>query len=259
VIDPTAIPTGFPSLDKTLSGGFRTGDLIVLAGDAGSGTSALALAIAIRAGALGSLFLTGEMTSDRVAERALAMEARVLLSDIRLSSLSEDDEDNVAAAAARLRLQAPVVRTLQGGGSTEVAKHVGELPEVRLVIVDGLEALVPQAESREDHLAFAVQSLKRLALAAQVAVVLVTHLPLFDRQRHDRRPRLDDLGVRGALAVHADLILGLYREELYLADMAVEGASELLILKRRDGAPGYVDLFFYPQWLRFEDVLESAG
>lgn len=259
MIDPTAIPTGFTSLDKTLGGGFRTGDLIVLAGDAGSGTSALALAIALRAGAVGSLFLTGEMTSDRVAERALSMEARVLLSDIRQSALSEEDEDNVAAAAARLRLQAPIVRTLQGGGSTEVAKNVGELPEVRLVVVDGLEALVTQADHREDHLAFAVQSLKRLALTAQVAVVLVTHLPQFDRQRLDRRPRLDDLGARGTLLTHADLILGLYREELYLADLAVEGAAELLILKRRDGAPGYVDLFFYPQWLRFEDVLETVG
>lgn len=259
MIDPTAIPTGYPSLDKTLGGGFRTGDLIVLAGDAGSGTSSLALAIALRAGVAGSLFLTSEMTSDRVAERALAMEARVLLDDIRLSSLSEDDQDNVAAAAARLRIQAPIVRTLQGGGSTEVAKIVGELPDVRLVIVDGLESLATQAEHRDDHLAFAVQSLKRLALAAQVAVVLVTHLTHFDRQRADRRPRLDDLGARGSLLIHADLILGLYREELYMADMAVEGASELLLLKRRDGAPGYVDLFFYPRWLRFEDVLESVG
>lgn len=257
--DPSAIPTGFPSLDRTLGGGLRTGDLIVMGGDAGSGTSSLSLAIALRAGAAGSLFLTGEMSSDRVAERALAMEARVQLGDIRGSTLSVAEEENVAAAATRLRLLAPIVRTLQGGGTGEVAKAVGELPDVRLVVVDGLEALVTDPLRREEQLAFAVQSLKRLAVAAQVAVLLVMHLPLLDRQRTDRRPRLDDFGTLGSVAVHADTVLGLYREELYLADMAVEGAAELLVIKRRDGAPGYVDLFFYPQWLRFEDVLETEG
>lgn len=259
MIDPSAIPTGFPSLDRALGGGLRTGDLIVMGGDAGSGTSSLSLAIALRAGAAGSLFLTGEMSSDRVAERALAMEARVELGDIRASTLSVTEEENVAAAATRLRLLAPIVRTLQGGGTGEIAKAVGELPDVRLVVVDGLETLVTDPLRREEQLAFAVQSLKRLAVAAQVAVLLVMHLPLLDRQRTDRRPRLDDFGTLGSIAVHADTILGLYREELYLADMAVEGAAELLVIKRRDGAPGYVDLFFYPQWLRFEDVLETEG
>lgn len=257
--DPSTIPTGFPSLDKTLGGGLRTGDLIALGGDAGSGTSALSLAISLRAGAAGSLFLTSEMSSDRVAERALAMEARVLLTDIRLSNLSETDEENVAAAATRLRYLAPIVRTLQGGGSTEVAKAVGELPDVRLVVVDGLESLMTDPINRDEQLSFAILSLKRLAVVAQVAVLLITHLPLLDRTRNDRRPRLEDFGILGSIAVHADTVLGLYREEIYLADMAVEGAAELLVLKRRDGAPGYVDLFFYPQWLRFEDVLETGG
>lgn len=259
VSDPSAIPTAFPSLDKTLGGGLRTGDLIVLGGDAGSGTSALSLAIALKAGVAGCLFMTSEMSSDRVAERALAMEARVTLSDIRMSALSESDEESVAAAATRLRYSAPIVRTLQGGGTTEVAKAVGELPNVRLVVVDGLEALITDPMNRDDQMSFALLSLKRLAVVAQVAVLLVTHLPLLDRQRNDRRPRLDDFGVNGSVTVHADTVLGLYREEIYLADMAVEGAAELLVLKRRDGAPGYVDLFFYPQWLRFEDVLETSS
>lgn len=258
MIDPTTISSGYTSLDRTLGGGFRIGDLIVLAGDGGSGTSSLALAMALRAGTSGCLFFTSEMTSDRVAERALSMEARVLLGDIRQSTLTPEDEANVQAAAARLRFSAPLVRTMHGGGTTEIAKAVGELPDVRFVIVDGLEALTTQHENREDQLAFAVQSLKRLAITAQVAIVLVTHLPRFDRQRTDRRPALEDLGANGAIIVHADLVLGLYREELYLADLAVEGAAELLVLKRRDGAPAYVDLYFYPQWLRFEDVLESV-
>ena len=109
-MDPSSIPTAFPSLDKTLGGGLRTGDLIVLGGDAGSGTSSLSLAIALKAGVAGSLFLTSEMSSDRVAERALAMEARVMLSDIRLSTLSDEDQENVAAAKAAYKVYSQIRR-----------------------------------------------------------------------------------------------------------------------------------------------------
>ena len=255
--DTELLPTGFPTLDKFLNGGFRVGDLIVLGGDAGSGTSSLALAIALNAGVAGCLFLTGEMSSDRVAERALASEARVQLSDIRSQTLSEIDQENVAAAATRLRYQAPVVRSLQGGGVDAVALAVGEQAGVTLVVVDGLESLLTGSESREDQLAYAVLALKRIAINARVAILLVTHLPLLDRLRMDRRPRLEDFGAKGAIGIHADLVLGLHREEIYVADLSLKGAAELLCLKRREGPLGYVDLFFYEDWLRFEDVLET--
>ena len=255
--DTELLPTGFPTLDKHLNGGFRVGDLVVLGGDTGSGTSSLALAMALNAGAAGCLFLTGEMSSDRVAERALASEARVALSDIRGGTLGEIDQENVAAAATRLRYQAPVVRTLQGGGVDAVALAVGEQAGVTLVVVDGLEAMLTGPESREDQLAYAVLALKRIAINARVVVLLVTHLSLLDLTRLDRRPRLDDFGAKGAIGIHSDLVLGLYREEIYAADLSLKGAAELLVLKRREGPLGYVDFYFYDQWLRFEDVLES--
>src|SRR4051812_31579338 len=76
---------GFPSLDKMLGGGFRRGDLVVLGGDVGSGKSALALAIAIRASLLGTktVVLTGEMSVERVLERVMAIEARIRIDDLR--------------------------------------------------------------------------------------------------------------------------------------------------------------------------------
>ena len=100
-------------------------------------------------------------------------------------------------------------------------------------------------------------SLKRLALQRKVAVLLTTHLPHLARERQDRRPRLTDFGLGGAIGTHADLVLGLYREELYEADLGVSGAAELLLLKNRDGARGYVDLYFDTRYSRFEDVLEE--
>jgi len=102
-----------------------------------------------------------------------------------------------------------------------------------------------------------VLSCKRLALRRGLVVLLTTHLPLFDRRRADLRPHLDDFGARGAIAAHADLVFGLFREELYQRQAVLSGAAELHLLKHRTGDLGYVDLFFDAPCLRFEDVMEA--
>lgn len=259
-VDPAIIPTGFLSIDRAVGGGIRRGDLIVLGGDEGVGCSALALAMSLRMSAR-TLLLTSEMQPERVYERALAMSARVSLESLRLGVVDEAERTRLAAAAVDLRDRAPIVDLLGDDGlsAVEVATHHDPQPEV--VIVDGLEALIGSAyahtQARDEALAYAVLGLKRLAARRNVAVVLLSHLPMLDRTRHDRRPRLTDFGVRGAIGTHADLVFGLYREELYDGDLGVQGATELSLLKHRDGALGYIDLFFYPQWMRFEDVLEA--
>lgn len=264
----TAVPTGFPSLDRALAGGFRPGELVVLGGDVGSGTSALALGVALRVAAGGTasasgaatpraLLLSGEMAPERVIERAVAIEARVPLEALRLDALDLDQLARFQAASARLRTQAPAVRWLGAGGPTVVADALASGPGAQLVVVDGLEALFDGAAARDDVLAAGVLALKRLAVERAVVVLLVTHLPQLDRERTDRRPRLADFGVRGAVGVHADVVFGLYREELYETDLGVTGAAELLMLKRRDGPPGYVDLYFDRACLRFEDMLDD--
>ena len=160
-----------------------------------------------------------------------------------------------------MRDRAPIIETLGDGGAEAVARAADSNPAPAVLIVDGLEALVSRDHSRfqprDEALAYAVLALKRLALARNAAVICLAHLPLLDRQRHDRRPQLTDFGVRGAVGTHADVVLGLYREELYDADMGVAGATELRLLKNRDGALTYVDLFYYAKWLRFEDVAET--
>ena len=86
---PDTVPSGFPSLDRVLGGGFRRQDLVVLGGDVGSGKSALALAIAVRAAQAGmpTLYLSGEMSPERVLERALALEGRAPIDDLRQGRL----------------------------------------------------------------------------------------------------------------------------------------------------------------------------
>ena len=257
--DPWLVPAGFPSLAPLVHGGFRAGDLIVLGGDAGSGSSSLALSFALRASAMHTpaLVLSSESTSARTFERALTAVARVPLDVLRRGVLDDTSRSAVSAAATHLREHAPVIMSLDGSGMAGVLRALEATPGTRLLVIDGLEALLTDASSRDNALAYAVLACKRLAVSRDVVVLLTAHLPLLDHSRQDLRPRITDFGVRGSVATHADLVLGLFREEIYQRDSALRGAAELHLLKHRTGDLAYVDLYFEAPCLRFEDVVEA--
>ena len=120
-----------------------------------------------------------------------------------------------------------------------------------------LQALAVGSTTQDEQFAHAIRELKRVAVELNIAVMLTGHTPYLVSTRADPRPTLADLGALGAPAQHADIVLGLFREELYPALQGAEGATELSILKNRNGPSGmYVDLYFYKQWLRFEDMAE---
>jgi replicative DNA helicase len=251
------ITSGFPSLDSLLGGGLRRGDLIVLAGDVGVGKSALTLAMTMRSTAAGqsAVYMTGEMSTARVMERALAIEGRVRVDDLRRGGLDDVAHSGVAAAAIGLRRRPPFIEDLHGGldgVSDFLAQNLG----IDLTIIDPIQALLRGDTSVDEELAGIARRLKELALRRSTVILAVTGLRDSVAGRTDLRPTLRDLGGLGALRHHADVVLGLYREELYSPSPHVEGATELAVLKNRSGPTGLVDLFFYKQWLRFEDMVE---
>src|SRR6266480_879434 len=210
------IPTGFPSVDKLLGGGVRRRDLIMLGGDVGAGKSALALGIALR-----------------VAQQELAVRLRGLPLTI-------------------LPLAAPDLET--------AFERLAPLRDLALVVVDYLQ-LVPAPASgargpQDEELAQVLRRLKAVALERQVALLVVAQLPKFHPERENPRPTLDDFGHLGAIKQHADVVLGIFREEMYRPGGGVEGATELLVAKNRNGPTGFVDLYFYRRWMRFEDMLD---
>lgn len=253
-----AFPTGFPSVDRVLGGGVRTGDLIVLGGDVGSGKSALALAMALRSAQedRATLFVTTEMTSDRVMERVLAIEGRARMDDIRQGSLDEGSRASVGAAAFRLRERFPSVFQLGRDPLETLESLVAEPGPSRLVVVDAMQGLATAGRALPEAEAEVVRSLKRMAVEHGAAILATSQLTEPVAGRPDPRPQLDDFGALGSVKHHADVVLGLFREEMYRKDPGVDGATELLVLKNRDGLTGYVDLYFYKQWLRFEDMLD---
>jgi replicative DNA helicase len=253
-----AIASGFQSLDTLLGGGFRRGDLIALGGDVASGKSALALAFAIRASANGSrvAFLTSEMSTERVLERIIAIEARAPVDDLRKGSLNDQSRASAGAVALRLRDRLPIVERLPMG---QPAEHVGALidglPELEFVVIDSLAAFAQGARPLDEDLAAGIRFLKGLAVERNVAILVTAPLPQLSA-RPDRRPTLDDFGALGSVKQHADVVFGLFREDMYQPSRDIEGATELLIRKNRNGPTGYIDLYFYAQWMRFEDMLD---
>ncbi len=257
------IPTGFGSLDKLLGGGLRRRDLILLGGDIGSGKSALALSIALRvaqqSGGLGVAYLSGEMHEERLMERALAIEGRVAIDEIRAAKLSDQTRAGIGAAAVRLRGLPIAFLPLAGEDFETTFAALDPLRQVALVVVDYLQ-LVPPPKARttqDEDTALVLRHLKALALARQVALLVVAQLPGFQTTGRDaKRPTLDDYGVMGAPKQHADVILSVFREEMYNPGGGVDGATELLVAKNRNGPTGFVDLYFYRRWMRFEDMLD---
>lgn len=255
---PSTVPTGFASIDKMLGGGLRCGDLVVIGGDTASGKSALALAFAIRMSLAGSrvTFLTAEMSVERVLERIIAIEARTRIDDLRQGTLDDVARASAGSIAMRLREHLPTVDGIPPGGVGAVAELTDGLPETEVLFVDGLATLAIEGDGAlDERLARAVRDLKALAVDRHVAVV-ATATPLGVGSRSDRRPVLDDFGARGSIKEHADVVMALFREDMYVPGRDIEGATELLVRKNRNGPTGYVDLFFYAQWMRFEDMLD---
>jgi replicative DNA helicase len=257
------IPSGFPSIDKMLGGGFRRRDLVVLAGDVGSGKSSLALGIALRSALLGTptIFFSGEMSEERLMERALAIEGKATIDEIRSSKLNDPARASVGAAAVRLRGLPLEIRGLHGITFDQLNDGIRMIPRRGLVVIDPLQLVEPprSGSSAEETLALAARSLKSVALDHDTTVLALAQVVTSPASREDPRPTLEDLGGLGGVKQHADLVLAVYREEMYRPGGGMEGATELIVAKNRNGPTGFVDLYFYRRWLRFEDMLDPEA
>jgi replicative DNA helicase len=205
------------------------------------------------------MYFSGEMSPDRVFERALALEGRASIDDLRQGRLDDATRASVGAVAVRLRHNPLVVRPLLGSSFEEVRTALDIVPRRQLLVVDSLQLTAPpRAAARlQERVALSVRALKSLAVERDLAVLVLAQLPGHRADRPDPRPTLDDLGGFGAVKQNADVILMLYREEMYRPDQGVQGATELIVAKNRNGPTGFVDLYFYPQWLRFVDMLDA--
>jgi replicative DNA helicase len=269
----TGVPSGFRDLDE-LTSGFQPSDLVIVAARPSMGKTAFTLNIAQHAAIehnVGVAFFSLEMSKDSLVQRMLTSEARIDAQTLRKGKLRDDDFPRLARAAGILSHAPIYIDDTPGITILEMRSKARRLKAdagIGLVIVDYLQLMSGPAnsENRQQEVSQISRGLKALAKELGVPVIALSQLSRAVEQRagsEKGRPVLSDLRESGAIEQDADLIMFLFREEVYaerengqLKDPAIEGKAEVIIGKQRNGPIGTVPLFFHKQYTRFESHSE---
>lgn len=255
----TGVPSGFRDLDK-LTSGFQKGEFVVVGGRPSMGKTAFILNIAQHVGARlrePVAIFSLEMAKEQVALRMLCSEAMVNSNSIRKGFIKKDDWHKLTAAASNL-IDAPIF--IDDSSSISVLELRAKARRLKLehglslLIVDYLQLMrgMGTFERREQEISEISRSLKALAKELSIPVIAVSQLNRTVEQRRPPKPILADLRESGAIEQDADVILFLYRDEIYNRDNpSNKGEAEVIIAKQRNGPTGVVNLTFISDSTRF--------
>ena len=258
----TGISTGFDDLDKKTAG-LQPSDLIIIAARPSMGKTALAVNIVEHASMVGDgavLVFSMEMPSEQIVMRMLSSLGRIDQTRMRTGDMHEDDWPRFTAAVSQLKdkklyiddtpaLSPNDIRTR----ARRVARESGGLG---LIVVDYLQLMRGSGpfENRTNEISEISRSLKAIAKELRVPLVALSQLNRGLENRTDKRPVMADLRESGAIEQDADLILFIYRDEVYNPDSADQGVAELSIGKQRNGPIGTCRLSFIDNLTKFENL-----
>lgn len=248
---PTGIPTGLPTLDQH-TGGFRAGQLITVAARPGHGKSDLACQIVTNTAMAGtaSLIVSIEMGLEELQDRWMAQASRLKHSRLRAGEISDRDWTHISEGVAKLADVPLYVHDDPAANLATIRYQARRTPNLGLVVVDYLQLMdsIGAHENRQTEVAGLSRGLKRLARDLGVPVIALAQLNRGVEQRLDKRPMTSDLRESGAIEQDSDIVIGLYRDELYnkKADNPDRGVMEAIILKHRAGALETVRLNYDP-------------
>ena len=263
----TGVPSGFTDLDD-LTAGFQKSDLVIVAARPSMGKTAFTLNIAQYAALEANVpvaFFSLEMSKDSLVQRMLTAEARIDAQRLRRGMLRDDDFPRLARAAGILG-SAPVwIDDTPGITVLEMRSKARRLKAengIGIVIVDYLQLMQGPSgvENRQQEISIISRGLKALAKELDVPVIALSQLSRAPEQRagEGKRPQLSDLRESGAIEQDADLVMFLYRQEMYDGPVdkdgnSIEGRAEVIVGKQRNGPTGIVNLHFHKQYTRFEN------
>jgi replicative DNA helicase len=265
----TGVPTGLVDLDEKTAG-LQPGDLIIVAGRPSMGKTALALNfaehVAMDIGMPVAIF-SMEMSGMQLAARVLGSIARVDQHKMRTARLSDEEWQRLSHAMGRLHEapmfidETPALNALElRARARRLKRQCGKLG---LLMVDYLQLMSATShgqENRATEISEISRSLKALAKELDVPVIALSQLSRAVEQRNDRRPMMSDLRESGAIEQDADVILFIYRDEVYFPDKEeTKGRAEVIIGKQRNGPIGRVDLTFLGQYTRFENLARGSS
>ncbi|MBN1829733.1 MAG: replicative DNA helicase [Deltaproteobacteria bacterium] len=258
----TGVPTGFQRLDEFTSG-FQKSDLIIVAGRPSMGKTAFALNIAQDAAIRNNIpvaIFSLEMSREQLAFRLLSSEARVDAQKIRKGFLGEVDWPKLTTAAGSLSEASIYIDDTPAITSLEMKAKARRLKAEKglgLIILDYLQLMKGRGNvsSREQEISEISRSLKSMAKELEVPVMALSQLNRQVEARVDKRPQMADLRESGAIEQDADVILFIYRDEVYnkSEDNPERGKAEIIIGKQRNGPTGIVNLTFQKEFTRFEN------
>jgi len=263
----TGVPSGFYDLDE-MTAGFQKSDFVVIAGRPSMGKTAFAMNIAenvaVRSKAANRVtvaIFSLEMSKESLVQRMLCSLAKVDIHKIRRGYASADEYKRLQNAAAQLH-EAPIFIDDTAAISilemrAKARRLVSDQP-LGAIVVDYLQLIRgPQsAENRQQEISSISRSLKALAKELEIPVIALSQLSrAVETRGGNKRPMLSDLRESGAIEQDADVVLFVYRPEVYESDPAkMDGKSEIIIAKQRNGPTGSIDLAFLRECTRFESL-----
>jgi replicative DNA helicase len=266
--DVTGIPTGFSDLDSMTSG-FQGGDLVIVAGRPSMGKTAFSINIAENVAldtGLPVAIFSMEMASTQLAMRMIGSIGRLDQHRMRTGRLEDEDWEKLTTALGKLN-EAPIfIDEGAALSSFDVRARARRLHrqcgKLGLIVVDYLQLMAApagrQGENRATEISEISRSLKALAKELDCPVVALSQLNRSVEQRPDKRPVMSDLRESGAIEQDADLILFIYRDEVYNPDSTDKGTAEIIIAKQRNGPIGRVRLTFVGEHTRFENFANAG-
>ncbi len=257
----TGVPTGFTDLDQKTSG-LQPGDLVIVAGRPSMGKTSLALNIAEYVGIelrLPVAVFSMEMSGAQLVMRMMGSVGRLDQHKVRTGKLQDDDWQKLTHAVGKLNDAAIYVDESGALTAPQLQARARRLHRqcggLGLLVIDYLQLMsaAGEGENRATEISQISRSLKALAKELNVPVVALSQLNRSLEQRTNRRPIMSDLRESGAIEQDADLILFIYRDEVYNPDTKDKGMAEIIIGKQRHGPIGTVPLTFLPEFTRFEN------
>ncbi len=262
----TGLPTGFSELDN-ITAGFQPSNLIVIAARPAMGKSALAVSMAQHVAVEQNtpvVIFSLEMSKMELTQRLMCAEARVDSNRLRRGSLQDSDWPKLSHALGRLA-EAPIF--IDDTASVSIMEMRAKCRRLKakhglgLVIVDYLQLMQPASRSRWDNRVQEIgdisRSLKILARELDLPVIAVSQLSRNVEHRTDKRPMLADLRDSGSIEQDADIVLFIYRDEVYNPDSPQKGIAEIIVAKHRSGPIGKVDLAFLQHYTKFANLARS--
>ena len=264
--DITGIPTGYQDFDR-LTAGLQPSDLIIVAGRPAMGKTTFAMNIAehaaIKHGKSVAVF-SMEMASLQLVMRMFSSVGQIEQNRIRTGTLDDMDWPKLTSAMNLLHKSKIFIDDTPALAPAELrarARRLKREHDIDLIVVDYLQLMsVPDSrENRATEIAEISRSLKTIAKELNVPVVALSQLNRALEQRPNKRPLMADLRESGAIEQDADLIVFIYRDEVYNPETSEKGKAEIIIGKHRNGSTGTVQLAFQGPWLRFVNLAPESA